>query len=169
MFLVDPAKACCRGLTPLLFGYTVWGAPVGGGGAGANLFLLLFTDVKGSVKRLLQSGFPRPFCAETVFNHDLYKHEGEPAFSVVAVVGHWEPFTGLRFYFKWSVDPSKLSKNPSANVCPILVPVAQRLNWIDSLYCSWERSLYLSSPCVAVFTVNLVHSGSLTFTIKPAN
>lgn len=59
------------------------------------------------------------FLRRSLFNHDLYKRQGKPTFSVVAAVEHSEPFTGVRFYFKWSVDPSQLSQ-PICKYLPFL-------------------------------------------------
>lgn len=72
MFPVDLAKACCRVLTPELFGYMVWGT-----GGAAHSFLLSsqgFSSVSTAGVLLLI------FMCLNIFNHDLYKLKRSPHF-----------------------------------------------------------------------------------------
>lgn len=116
---------------------------------GANLFLLLFCcGVKGLSSASASHWLFSIFLRWSLFNHDLYKHGGVPTCAVVATAGHWEPFTSVRFYFKWSMDASQLSQT-HMQMFALFRPAAQRLKWISFLYCSWVCSLCYTALCIA--------------------
>lgn len=83
MFPVDLAEACCRGLTPEMFGYMVWGT----GGEAHEVCSQAISPRQRGVALLI-------FICSNIFNHDLYNL----TFSVVVSDKHWGSFSRVGVY-----------------------------------------------------------------------
>lgn len=143
MFLVDLAKACCRGLTPELFGYMVWGTWGGGYTKICKAKLFLPSSLCWALGPLLCCCWPVEgllliFMCLNIFNHDLYKLEKSPHFLLSFHVRHWEPF----IFFFFLIFKSS-SSEPSVNVCSV--------RWSSTKRPTENKSLILFQP-VSPFT-----------------